>query len=85
MEINKFIKGIAFGLIAPAIAFLLTSYTTLAQQILPSKPFWLGFIAIFLNLILMRFQFKKGAESQAKGIMVVTFVCTLLYFYIHKF
>lgn len=84
MEMNKFVKGMAIGVLAPTLAFLLVKYTSLEQAILPGKPHVIIAIALLINLIGIRFQFKKGQLEVGRGWMLVTFVSMLLYFYLLK-
>jgi hypothetical protein len=71
--------GVLAALIFPVIAFVIASLLKNNVDIInrPGLPY---FIAIALNLILIRISFKKGLDHTAKGIMLATFACMLLIF-----
>jgi hypothetical protein len=76
---NSMATGVLAALIFPATAFVMAFLLKNNVDIInrPALPY---FIAIALNLILLRVSFKKGLDHTAKGIMLATFVCMLLIF-----
>ena len=76
---NSMAAGVLAAWVFPAIAFAIASLLKNNVDIInrPALPY---FIAIALNLILVRISFKKGLDHTAKGIMLATFVCMLLIF-----
>lgn len=76
---NSFLAGILVAFIFPAIAWAAAYYLKYNIYIInrPALPF---FIAIALNLILMRFILKRELDQTARGIMLATFIVMLLIF-----
>lgn len=76
---NSFITGILAALIFPVIAwgaaYLLKTNVEIINR--PALPY---FVAIALNLIMMRFILKKELDQTARGIMLATFIIMLLVF-----
>jgi len=76
---NSFITGILAAFIFPVIAwgaaYLLKTNVEIINR--PALPY---FVAIALNLILMRFILKKELDQTARGIMLATFIIMLLVF-----
>ena len=76
---NSLPAGILIALIAPALAwaaaYLLRNYNLIINK--PALPY---FIAIALNLVLIRVFSKKAADKTIRGIMLVTFVFMVLIF-----
>jgi len=74
---NSLPAGILIALIAPALAwaaaYLLRNYNLIINK--PALPY---FIAIALNLVLIRVFSKKAADKTIRGIMLVTFVFMVL-------
>ena len=78
---NNLGLGLLLGAIAPILAYLLATYTQIVQTWAPQKPMMIYLIAVFINLIAMRFLFRGGKDAVAKGILLVTFVATILYIF----
>ncbi|MCS3556687.1 MULTISPECIES: hypothetical protein [Sphingobacterium] len=76
--------GILLGAIAPMIAYLLSTYTTLFEKTISEKPMLIYAIAVFMNLLVIRFLFKGEKGALAKGVLVATFIATILYILTHK-
>jgi uncharacterized protein YacL len=76
---NSMLAGVLAALIFPVIAFVISFLLKNNVDIInrPGLPY---FIAIALNLVLIRISFKKGLDHTAKGIMLATFVSMLLIF-----
>jgi len=47
--------GILLGAIAPMIAYLVSTYTTLFEKTISEKPMLIYAIAVFINLLVIRF------------------------------
>jgi hypothetical protein len=73
------LTGIVAGLIFPGVAWL-TEYLLKNNTYIINRPALPYFIAIGLNLILLRFSYKYGADNTARGIMLSTFLFMLLMF-----
>jgi predicted tellurium resistance membrane protein TerC len=76
--------GILLGAIAPLIAYLLSTYTALVEKMIPEKPMLVYAVAVFVNLVAIRFLFKGEKQVIAKGILVATFIATILYLFTHR-
>lgn len=76
---NSMLAGIVAGLIFPAVAWL-TEYLLKNNTYIINRPAVPYFIAIGLNLIMLRFGYKYGFDKTARGIMLATFACMLLIF-----
>ena len=78
---NSFIYGalvaLIFPIIAGIVAYLLRTNVDVINR--PALPY---LIAIALNLILMRMSFKKELDQTGKGMMLTTFICLLLTFFL---
>ena len=72
--------GMLYGCIAPAIAWVVFGYILHDEVVLLDKPAMPYLVAIGLNLLLLRYVFKKDAGKTANGIMIVTFTFMLLVF-----
>lgn len=76
---NNIAIGVLLGLILPLLAYFFAE-VIFKNQIIPSKPGVLYLVTIAVNLILMRFNFKFGADKTATGILLVTFLVLILTF-----
>ncbi|ASU36426.1 hypothetical protein [Mucilaginibacter xinganensis] len=76
---NGFFTGVLAGIIFPVIAWITAYYFSYNIYIInkPALPF---FVAIALNLIMMRILLKKEFDQTARGIMLATFIVMLLVF-----
>jgi hypothetical protein len=70
---NSMLAGFLAALVFPAIA-LIIAYLLKNNSAVISRPGLPYFIAIALNLILMRFGIKNGLNQTSKGIMLATFI-----------
>lgn len=75
---DSLLLGIAAGIILPLTAFLLQMYTNLQESLFVDKPIALYVIAAAINLIIVRFTYRAGKESFAKGIILITFIAMLV-------
>ncbi|WP_259068996.1 hypothetical protein HDF24_05790 [Mucilaginibacter sp. X4EP1] len=76
---NNLPFGILIGLIFPTLAFI-AAYLLRYNVYIINKPGIPYFIAIALNLILIRVGSKKELDQTIKGIMLATFVCMVVVF-----
>ncbi|MEN5234521.1 hypothetical protein [Sphingobacterium faecium] len=76
--------GILLGAIAPLIAYLISTYTTLFEKTVAEKPMLIYAVAVFINLLAIRFLFKGEKEALAKGVLAATCIATILYILTHK-
>ncbi|UZJ65171.1 hypothetical protein OKW96_02605 [Sphingobacterium sp. KU25419] len=51
--------GILLGAIAPLIAYLISTYTTLFEKTIAEKPMLIYAVAVFINLLAIRFYSKE--------------------------
>jgi len=76
---NSLPTGILVALIFPAIAFVIAYLFSNSVYII-SRPALPYFVAIALNLVLLRISYKKGADKTLRGIMLATFIFMALVF-----
>ena len=76
---NNLVTGILIALPFPAIA-ILVSYLLRNDVYIINKPAVPYFIAIALNLIMMRIFISKGADKLGRGVMLTNFIFMLLVF-----
>jgi hypothetical protein len=76
---NNMLTGILAALIFPAIACVM-AYLLKNNLYLINKPALPYFIAIALNLVLLRIGYKNGADKTVRGIILATFVFMVLVF-----
>lgn len=81
MRINSFFFGCVVGLVPPAAAHLLISFTSLSVG---NQPLSLYVIAALINLLLLRFFYRRSLEQSARGVIFITFVASLLLIYTEK-
>ncbi len=74
---NNILFGVILGFIAPVIA-LLVKYQLKGNLYLINKPLMPYFIAIAINLVLVRVLHKKELDKTSRGIMLGTFTAMLL-------
>lgn len=70
---NNIYLGMLIGAVSPLIAFLLTLYTNWGT-LLTNKPVGLYVLAAVINLLLLRFYYKRDQENTARGVILVTFI-----------
>jgi hypothetical protein len=76
---NSLLTGILLALVLPAIAFIV-EYLLKDNTYIINRPAVPYFVAIALNLLLIRFSLKKGNDHAGRGIMLATFIFMLLLF-----
>jgi len=77
MQQNPFLLGLGIGLLAPLSAHVLTRFTALAA-LFGSKQLGLYVIAALINLLVVRYFYRKGFEKAAHGVILITFVLAML-------
>ena len=75
--------GAIMGFLPPALVYLVIGLMQ-KTNFYSGRNEILYLIAIALNLVLIRFLYRKDRELMARGIMLTTFLCTLLFFW-YKF
>lgn len=83
---DHLLTGVLAALVFPALAWA-TGYWLMDTAYIINRPLVPYFIAIGLNLILMRLSLRWALNNTAKGIMLATFVfmVLVLIFKIHPF
>lgn len=76
---NSMLAGFLAGLIFPAVAWL-TEFFLKNNTYIINRPAVPYFIAIGLNLVLLRVSYRYGVDKTVRGIMLSTFACMLLIF-----
>ncbi|QNL49975.1 hypothetical protein H8S90_25370 [Olivibacter sp. SDN3] len=77
MKKNHLFAGIIVGAIAPIIACLFAEHTVLHERF-ADKPLTLYMIAGTVNLLLLRYFYKKDASQTAGGVIAITFMGIIL-------
>lgn len=73
------LAGILAGLIFPAAAWV-TEYFLKTNIYIINRPGVPYFIAIGLNLVMLRVSYKYGADKASRGVMLSTFAFMLFVF-----
>jgi len=76
---NGIVTGLAAGIVFPLITWVCFD-VIYKGVVLMQKPALPYFIAIGLNLVMLRYTVKKGWHKAGQGVMIVTFIFTLLIF-----
>jgi drug/metabolite transporter (DMT)-like permease len=76
---NSLPAGIFAGLIFPAVAWI-AAYLLKGSVELINRPALPFFIAIALNLIMLRLFLKKDLDKTGRGVILITFVVMLFVF-----
>ena len=75
--------GLGLGLVLPAIAFFMVEIIKKNLVFLQKDDLlYIGCVA--LNMLALKYFYKKDMEATAKGIISATFVCAFIFFY-YKF
>ncbi|TCV11832.1 hypothetical protein EDC17_102615 [Sphingobacterium alimentarium] len=85
MNKNSIIAGIIVGAIAPLLAYLVMTYTTLQQSYFAEKPIALYVLAAVVNLVIIRFAYRGQKEALAKGVVLITFLAMIAFVVLTKF
>lgn len=75
---NSFWIGGLVGTAAPILAYVLSNFTKIQGDFFTDKPIALYVMAAFINLVIVRFTYRSGKESFAKGMIFITFVAMLV-------
>lgn len=73
--------GCLVGVLAPSVAYWLKTSASLGMATHPLSPY---VVAAAINLLLIRFFYRKGLDRCAQGILLITFVAALLLVFIDK-
>ena len=84
MQKNSLLAGVLIGVIAPVLAYIISTYTTVQQSLFSDKPIAFYVIAAVINLIIVRFSFRAGQDKFAKGIVLITFLAMLVLIFASK-
>lgn len=79
-RIDNFYVGLLLGLIMPVIAYVLCRWPD-GGLVLAGKPAAVFVLAGLVNLLLVRWFYRQGSESSARGVMLITFAAALMLFY----
>jgi len=77
MQKDSLLAGVVIGALAPLVAYLVMTFTTLQQSFFPDKPIAFYVLAVVINLIIVRFGYRAGKVSQSKGVVLITFLAML--------
>ena len=83
MQQNPLVSGLGIGLLAPLSAYVLTTFTTLSIPF-GSRQLGLYVIAALINLLIVRYFYRKGVEQAARGVILITFALALLLIFTTK-
>ncbi len=79
---DKFILGLLYGLVLPALVFFLGDLVLEGGGHRFSKNFFY-ILCIGANVLIFRFAIKKDKDKLARGILFSTFVYALLFAFIY--
>lgn len=72
--------GLVLGLVLPAIAVFFVEVLKKNVRVLGKDDLlYIGCAAV--NLIVVRFLFRKDKENTARGVVASTFICAFIFFY----
>lgn len=75
---NNFVLGVALGIIFPLLAYFVTTFTTIQTSLFAHKPIVLYVVAATINLVAVRFLYRKGKEATANGVVLATFLAMII-------
>ncbi|WP_262248892.1 hypothetical protein [Parapedobacter soli] len=81
MQQNSFFWGGVLGAITPTVACLLKVFSPLGATM---HPLSLYVIAAVVNLLLIRFFYRRELDRTARGLLLVTFVALLFLIILDK-
>lgn len=75
---NSMVAGFLLGCIMPAIAYVVFNvlYKNVTLLHKPALPY---LVAIGLNLIIIRFCYKKDVPDTGKGVILATFISMIIF------
>ena len=79
---NNLPLGILYGCIAPVVAWLVFALWLKNESLIMDKPAAPYLVALCLNLLLLRYTARNYLDKTTNGIMIATFVCMLLVFFL---
>ena len=72
--------GIAAGFILPGLTWAVFGYALKNRVIIMDKPIIPYLVALAINLFIIKYFFKKGADQTGAGMILGTFVSMVLVF-----
>ncbi|WP_017257111.1 hypothetical protein [Pedobacter arcticus] len=75
--------GLGLGLVFPGIAFVVVEVIK-KNFVFMQKDDLLYIGCVALNMLLLKYFYKKDMEATAKGVISATFVCAFIFFF-YKF
>ncbi|MBP7497651.1 MAG: hypothetical protein KA792_08325 [Bacteroidales bacterium] len=86
---DSFIFGLILGIVCPVVAFFIIYFITYLLEIYLGSPiitvkylYKVSLLSLCLNLIFLRYYLKNMQfEKTGRGIMLITFIMVLTYFY----
>lgn len=81
MKRNSFLAGVAVGVLAPVVSYLLKLFSPLGATM---HPLSLYVVAAAINLLLVRFFYRRELDRSARGILLITFVAALFLIFMEK-
>ena len=79
-KVNTITRGAVIGLILPAITVFIFLYILKGNFLIFNKPGAPYLIAVFLNLLIMRYCARKDMDKIAIGIVAVSFLFMIAIF-----
>jgi hypothetical protein len=79
-KVNTITRGVIIGLILPAITVFIFLYILKGEFLILNKPGIPYLVAVFLNLLIMRYCARKGMDKIAIGIMAISFLFLIAVF-----
>ena len=77
---NNLFLGMLYGFVPPVFAWLIFAVLLKNDAIFIDKPAMPYLVAIGINLLMLRFSARAYLDKTSNGIMIATFVCTILIF-----
>lgn len=81
---NNFWIGAGSGIIFPLVAYVVTTFTSIQASLFVHKPITLYVIAATINLVAVRFLYRKGKDAAANGIVFATFLAMILLIFVMR-
>ncbi len=77
---DNFAQGLAIGATLPILTFVLIEFLKTQMEVFARDKF-IYIICVGANVLILRYFIKKEFDQTAKGILMVTFIYALLFFY----
>jgi hypothetical protein len=79
-KVNTITRGVIIGLILPAITVFIFLYILKGEFLILNKPGVPYLVAVFFNLLIMRYCARKGMDKIAIGIVAISFLFLIAVF-----